>query len=159
MYPSARSRSSTSGSTGWTAHRVWARDAGHQVVERALQRIGSLRVNVGQIDALARIGLKIVQLAPWSAHELVPAFADGDELAPAVVIARIPRFGEREPIDRLAARRRKEAVPLDLGRRGLKPLEDRRHDVDEADLIGTTRAGRKPGAGPAMTSGTWTAAS
>src|SRR6185436_7395735 len=79
--------------------RLCLRRAGRparNLAERALECGDALRIRVRQVGVLARIRLQVVELAPRRGDELVAPVAYRGQLAPAVVIARIPALGQRQ---------------------------------------------------------------
>ena len=87
--------------------------------------------------SLAGIGLGVVELPARRRDELVAAVANRGQLAPAVVIARIPGLAEAQQVLPLAAAERHQADALH-GRRRLDAgqFQDRGHHIDDAYLVG-----------------------
>ena len=97
-----------------------------------------------QVVRLARVGVDVVELTPGRGDELVAPVADRRQLAPAVVITRIPGLAERQQIERLPTRRAAAGSRPDTPSGFATPsdLENRRHHVDDAHLIGDDANGQ-----------------
>ena len=107
------------------------------VGEGTLQRVGHARVRRRDVVQLAGIGLGVVELPARRRDELVAAVANRGQLAPAVVIARIPGLAVAQKILPLAAAERHQADALHgRRRRDAGQFQDRGHHVDDAYLVG-----------------------
>ena len=82
----------------------------------------------------------VVQLAPRRGDELVSAVAHRGQLAPAVVIARIPRLAEGQQVQRSPRPSGIRLTPCTAaGACSADEIENRRHHVDDAHLVGDRR--------------------
>jgi len=106
-------------------------------VEGVLQRVGYTRVRRRDVVQLAGVGFGVVELTARRGDELVAPVANRGQLAPAVVITRIPGLAIAQKVAPLAATERHQADTLH-GRRWLHAcqFENRGHHIDDAHLVG-----------------------
>src|SRR6185503_13341282 len=98
------------------------------LLKRTIERVRKPRIRCRQIVRLSRIRLEVVQLAERRGDELVPSIANSGQLAPTVVIPRIPALGEGQQLETLTTRGRRQRRSLYGGwRRNAERIEDRRH--------------------------------
>ena len=117
--------------------RRGVRQAPLHLLQRAGQGRDPLRLLACEVARLARVLLQVEQLGPRRVDQLEAPVLHRAQLAPAVVVARVPALGVREQRHPLAARERSQVGALDRGRRrDAEPRQHGRHHVDRADLVG-----------------------
>jgi hypothetical protein len=115
--------------------------------QRPFEGVGDARIRRRQVLRFTGIGLRVVEFAPGRRDELVAPVAHFGQLAPAVVVARVPCLAKGEQIQFRAASERQQTHALHGGRHlGADQIQNRGHHVDDAHLVGDhadrhTRAG------------------
>ena len=115
-----------------------------QLLQRLRLNVGATWIHFGDVARLTGIGLGVVELARWCGDEVVASLANGGQLAPAVVMARVPRLGQRDEVQPFTANERQQAASLNRFRNvDAEHLEHRRHHVDDAHLVGDDARGQR----------------